>query len=374
MSETEKPFSLDQFKLVTDTESAGAERAEAVPASALPCLSSNNCTKQENDKLNVLAGAHKRTAFMVAFEIQSLVNEFGIERIGFFTLTFKDHVTDLKAAQKRFRSLRAHVIVKRYQRAIGVWERHASGRIHFHLVVVLDKDILTRADFAAFKRKDYRSANPALRAEWAFWRQTCPKYRFGRHELMPVKSNAEGISRYVGKYISKHVTQRRAEDKGARVVRFIGYKPGMRRTCCRFSWNTDNGWLWRHKTAMFAGRYGLTDIGQMKKFFGARWACRLQKRIIGEFLEGVEFPSRHAADLNLTQGFPTFLARVRNKEIQEAIAILETRLVQPPQHKQWNDPGGFYCADWPGNSFARIASTESFNLPASTSSTPQITS
>jgi hypothetical protein len=48
---------------------------------------------------------------------------------------------------------------------------------------------------------------------------------------MAVKSNAEGISRYVGKYISKHVTQRRAEDKGARVVRFIGYKPGMRRAC-----------------------------------------------------------------------------------------------------------------------------------------------
>jgi hypothetical protein len=220
--------------------------------------------------------------------------------------------------------------VKRYQRAIGVWERHASGRIHFHLVVALDKDIRSGADFAAFKRKDYRSANSALRAEWAFWRETCPKYRFGRHELMPVKSNTEGIARYVGKYISKHVTQRRAEDKGARVVRFIGYKPGMRRACCRFSWNTDNGWLWRHKTAKFAERQGIKDIGQMKIVFGKRWAYRLQKRIIGEYLEGVVFPSRKAADLNLNQGMPTFLSRVRNSEIQEAIAALEARLVHPP--------------------------------------------
>ncbi|MDD5140626.1 MAG: hypothetical protein PHY43_10255 [Verrucomicrobiales bacterium] len=329
MSEIEKSFSLDHLKLVTDTDSAAAERRGAPPATALPCLSSNNCTKKEKDKLNILTGANKRTAFMVAFEIQCLANEFGIERLGFFTLTFKDHITNLREAQRRFRSLRAHVIVKRYRRAIGVWERHASGRIHFHLVVVLDKDIQTGADFAAFKRKDYRSANSALRAEWAFWRETCPKYRFGRHELMPVKSNAEGIARYVGKYISKHVTQRLPEDKGARVVRFIGYKPGMRRACCRFSWNTDNGWLWRHKTAMFAGRHGLTSIEQMKKFFGRRWAYHLQKRIIGEYLEGVVFPSRKAADINLTQAFPTFLERVRKKEIQDAIAVLESLVVHP---------------------------------------------
>jgi hypothetical protein len=117
--------------------------------------------------------------------------------------------------------------------------------------------------------------------------------------------------------------------QGARVVRFIGYKPGMRRACWRFSWNTDNGWLWRHKTATFAGRHGLTDIGQMKKFFGPRWAYRLQKRIIGEYLEGVVFPSRNAAELNLTQGLPTLLERVRKKEIQEAIAVLETLVVHP---------------------------------------------
>ena len=254
-----------ECEAVTPARSAGV-------AASLPCLSSNNCTKSEVDKLNVLTCGHKRTAFMVAFEIQCLVNEFGIERIGFFTLTFKDHVTDLREAQQRFRSLRAHVTVKRYRRAIGVWERHKSGRIHFHLVVVLDCDIRSGADFHAFKRKDYRSANSALRAEWAFWRETCQKYRFGRHELMPVKSTAEGIARYVGKYISKHVTQRLAEDKGARVVRFIGYKPGTRRACCRFAWNTDNGWLWRQKLARFAARQDITNLDHMKRRFGRRWA------------------------------------------------------------------------------------------------------
>ena len=303
-SEPESLISIPPFARTLHDCGQGraAERREAPPAAALPCLSSNNCTKAAVDKLNVLTGGHKRTAFMVAFEIECLVREFGIERIGFFTLTFKDHVTDLREAQERFRSLRAHVIVKRYRRAVGVWERHKSGRIHFHLVVVLGHDIRSGADFRAFKRKDYRSANSALRAEWAFWRVTCPKYRFGRHELMPIKSTAEGIARYVGKYISKHVTQRLAEDKGARVVRFIGYKPGTRRACCRFAWNSDNSWLWRQKLARFAARQEITNLDHMKRRFGRRWAYRLQERILSERLEAdIVYPSRNAAERELNR-------------------------------------------------------------------------
>jgi hypothetical protein len=83
---------------------------------------------------------------------------------------------------------------------------------------------------------------------------------------------------------------------------------------------------------MFAGRHSIKDIGQMETIFGKRWAYHLQKRIIGEYLEGVVFPSRKAADLNLNQGMPTFLARIRNREIQDAVAILESRLEHPPNN------------------------------------------
>jgi len=64
------------------------------------------------------------------------------------------------------------------------------------------------------------------------------------------------------------------------------YKPGVRRACCRFSWNTDNGWLWHHKVAAFAERYGLTGIEQMRMCFGPRWAYHLQGQILGEQLDG----------------------------------------------------------------------------------------
>lgn len=324
-----------------------AERRVVTPATALPCLFSNNCTGSNPDKLNILTGAHKRTAFVVAYEIEWLVREFGIERIGFFTLTFKDNVTDLREAQRRFRSLRAHVIAKRYERAIGVWERHKSGRIHFHLVVVLKEDIRRGADFEAFKRKDYRSANSALRTEWAFWRTTCPKYGFGRHELMPVKSNAEGIARYVGKYISKHVGQRLAQDKGARVVRFIGYKPGTRKASSRFSWNTINGWLWRQKVSAYLKRVGVADLGQLKIFYGHRWAYHLRGEILGETLEDKAFPSHTALQRARVQSDPMLLARFKAREIMQSRPVSRTMLLRATKfdgHPVWNVPG--WSGEW----------------------------
>ena len=66
-------FSLPPHKIFPYPYRAGAERGGAAPAPALPCLSSNNCTKDE--KLNILTGAHKRTAFMVAFEIEKSLSK-----------------------------------------------------------------------------------------------------------------------------------------------------------------------------------------------------------------------------------------------------------------------------------------------------------
>ena len=88
------------------------------------------------------------------------------------------------------------------------------------MLVALDSDIRTGFDFFAVRDQDYSSANKAIRAEWAFWRKTAPKYRFGRTELMPVRSNSEGIGRYVGKYISKGIESRTEQFKGTRLVEY----------------------------------------------------------------------------------------------------------------------------------------------------------
>ena len=97
-------------------------------------------------------------------------------------------------------------------------ERSKSGRLHFHLLVVCREDIRSGFDFAAVKRRDYRSASEYLRGEWAFWRKACPKHNFGRCELLPVKKDGERAAGYLAGYIGKHLRARYAEDKRARLV------------------------------------------------------------------------------------------------------------------------------------------------------------
>lgn len=212
--------------------------------------------------------------------MQRMGDEFGIENLGFLTLTFSDQVARMKEAQRRFNSLNANIISKRYRRGIGVWERMQNGRLHLHLVVVVGKDIRTGFDFGAVARRDYRSANAVLRAEWAFWRKTAPAYRFGRTELLPIKSTAEGIAKYVGKYIEKHIYKRRDEDKGHRLVRFLGFTPGDRRFSCGFGWNSRGAWLWRHKVAAFAATLGATSMEDISKLVGPRWAFICKRTIL----------------------------------------------------------------------------------------------
>ena len=198
---------------------AGCAAEGGAPA-PLPCQNSNNYTKPDQNRLSP---GQLRAAYALQENVRLLCQDWGLERLGFLTLTFADHVTDIKEAQRRFNSLRTHILSVRYAHGISVVERQKSGRIHFHILAVCSGDVRTGFNWDAVKRGDYQSANPLLRSEWAFWRKTSPDYGFGRTELLPIKANAEAISRYLGKYIGKHLLTRNPEDKGARLVR------------CRFS-------------------------------------------------------------------------------------------------------------------------------------------
>jgi len=230
-----------------------------------------------------------------------MAERYGLEKLGFLTLTFRDNLQDLREAQRRFNSLNTGILRGRYARAIGCWERQNRGAVHFHLVVTLATDIRTGFDFSAIERRDYRSASPDLRSEWAFWRETAPRYGFGRTELLPIRSTAEGIARYVGSYVSAHVRQRGDGDKGARVVRFLGFKAGDRQFGARFAWNTTNGWMWRTKVRLFAESCGVHDMEKLTALFGPRWAYMLQPAILATSLAGVEFPTQETAEAEFDQ-------------------------------------------------------------------------
>ena len=262
----------------------------------LPCLNSHKCNgdhdckppeDDESPAWNKLQGGHRKTAYSLRHNVAQLMQRAGAHRVGFLTLTFPDHVTDNAEASRRWRSLRTGVLGERYAAWVAVRERQKSGRLHFHVLIVTKDDIRTgREDYEAFRRRDYRTANAALRAEWAFWGKTAKAYGFGRTELLPVKSNAEGLSRYVGKYIAKNIDGRKESDRGARLVMYSRSMEtaGAHLKPNAFAWNSPRAWLWRQRVGKVAERCGIRSIGEFREHFGTTWAFSLAKRVLSQEL------------------------------------------------------------------------------------------
>ena len=252
---------------------------------SLPCLYRNNSIEiKEKTQWKVIktilskqkaeSQKYRKTSVALSVNVQEMAIKYGLENLGFLTLTFKDHVTNIKDASHRFNSLASNILNIRYKGFIKVMERQKSGRIHFHLIIALSSDVRTGFDFVAISKSNYKSANKFLRSEWLFWRKTAPKYRFGRTELLPIKSSSEAIGRYVGKYISKHLESRVPEDKGARLV---SYSKTCRTMNTKFGWVTEGATQWRLKVRAFAylvsARTGCEPTMEgLKAQFGPKWA------------------------------------------------------------------------------------------------------
>jgi hypothetical protein len=217
-------------------------------APALPCLRCNNSIGTPandaplgNGPVPVSRHAFK-TEFCLKENVEQAAKNYGLDKLGFLTVTFRMPVYSAELAQDRLNSLLTNVIRPRYGNGyICVFERHESGAIHFHFLVVVQKDIrtgfdwsLAHAAYEAQKKRDFATASKLwsaaaasaengdyLRGEWKFWRNVARRYRWlGRCELLPVRSTAEAVAEYTGGYIAKHMQHRRPEDKGVRLVRY----------------------------------------------------------------------------------------------------------------------------------------------------------
>jgi hypothetical protein len=266
--ETPAPYA-NRFSWGSSIELVDGSTGELLPCRSLETTASRGTP-------GALTGPHKKVASALSWNVAHLCQKYGVERVGFLTLTFADHVTDVREASRRFHSLASNVLKQRYGHYIRVLERQKSGRIHYHLLVVLPDDIRTGADFDAFARRDYKSANNHLRREWAYWRKTACFYGFGRTELMPVRSDAAALGQYVGKYIGKHIGQREERDKGARLVSYSG---DARMATSKHSALTTHPDQWRAKVLTFsrlvAGAYPharIRDMDDLAFHMGKRWA------------------------------------------------------------------------------------------------------
>jgi len=274
-----------------------AARSAATPDPSLSIR--NNCITEGES----LPGSVQKVQFAVMENARHLVEMYGIDRIGFLTLTMPggDRVKCIKEAQRRFHSL-DNWLDEVFEGKITVWERHQDGTIHFHALVVCPVDIRTGYDWQEGHRK--ASACKWLRGMWSQLKERLPDFNFGpRHHLEPVKSNARGIAAYLCKYLTKHHWQRRPEDRGARIVRYSGCARESRIVRPQFMWiaridkngpgryraATDDYYVWNQRTAIWrAGcqvlgrKTGLTMEGLKKfvttdgKMLGRRWAWKLR--------------------------------------------------------------------------------------------------
>ena len=276
---------------LADVKPSGCDRAgygvadpAGVPgAESLPCLSSNNCIESLKELSKGLSPYHKKQAEALSNNVKRLVDLAGIDKVGFLTLTFEDNVMDNKEASRRFNSFRTNFLSSypHFRNWISVKERQRRGAWHYHLIIELDCDIRTGVNFEEFEQKFYRSASNTLRDIWADLRKAMPKYRFGRHNLEPIKSSSEAMGKYVGKYISKHMGCRKEDDKG---VRLMSFSQGWVRDTTNFQWNNHNTKIWRRNLGLFCSYVFDVDLencnssfvtDMLPLHFGKKWAYHL---------------------------------------------------------------------------------------------------
>lgn len=270
-----------KFNCDSDAESVVRESERS--GDSLPCLNKNN-------SIESLPSNVKKQVFALSLNTEYFIDTFGLNSVGFLTLTFKEPIDKPKEANRRFNSFASNFLRKNTVSWIKVQERHLSGRIHFHLLIAVDADIRTGFDFEAVRKRDYSSVSPELKQLWKLFRENCPKYGFGRHQLEPVKSTAEGMAKYLSKYLTKDMGKRYPSDKGARLV---SYGKCSRIASSRFSWFSDGAKLFRTKLAIFvhsvADHLGVEpSFESMKEALGERWMRNHRHQIMNIDLSSTE--------------------------------------------------------------------------------------
>ena len=249
-------------------------------------LYSNNTTENLSSYL-LFSPYHKKQAEVIYQNVARFISQIGIEKVGFLTLTFPDNVKCHKEAYRRFNIMRAKLLNVLFgSEWLCVKELQVRGAWHFHILVNCLQDVRTGLNWDEIhppkgKRPKYTSASPFLRSLWKELRENLPKYKFGRSELLPIRSTAEGCGRYMGKYLSKHnlskvMTREPSKYKG---VRLFSSSKGFPTSTPKFSWNTEGGKEWRRKLAKFCDLVGIKNHSYIHLVFGEKWAYSLLEYI-----------------------------------------------------------------------------------------------
>jgi len=290
----------------TDDPASVAQATDV--GSSVPCLSRNNCNEHHGKAQGKLSGYERKRAHAIAENVKQFVKTYGLEKVGFLTLTFAEDL-DWKEAQKRYHRLRTRLLQELFVDVICVLEFTKRGRPHYHLVTAQAEDIRTGFNFeyysevVAWNRRHREGAKPSgsLNRSDALCRlhdslsSRLSGYGFGRSELVPIKTTAEAVGRYVGGYLKKSLGNRKPEHKGARFVRYS--QTFNRAVKGAFSWSGLFSWLWRAKLKTWSAKHHCESMDDVKKAFGPHWAYFHREAILETPLSYYPTSGHMAADL-----------------------------------------------------------------------------
>ena len=240
-----------------------------------------------------------KKCYSLSKNVESLVKRYGIERLGFLTLTFKENLTDHKEAQRRYKNLsRTWRRDKPFKYGMKVVEEQARGAIHYHLLVVMDEDIRTNFDFQTFKRAgeaysrgDWKEGNrltkiyaskaaDLLKDTWAYNRKKCKSHGFGRAELAPIEY-PNNIGSYLGKYLVKGYSKVSKEGEKIKIRQLTYARDIPRVANTKMSWvrNPNGIQPFRVYLKKWAEYRGYKDVEEIKRDYGKHWAYHLYEQI-----------------------------------------------------------------------------------------------
>jgi len=251
----------------------------------------------EEATAQTLTPYHQKVSYALKHNIDQFFARHDVRNVLFLTLTFAEDLS-AREASRRLRNFKEGILRPLFNGWIGILERTKRNRIHFHLLLSTHEDLQTGFDFDALTeaqqlaaqkaygpahraatRRYSESASPALRSLWRLFRSKGPEYGFGRIEATPIRTNGEACAFYVGKYVAKHVGQRRPDDLRAKTILA---SQECRRNTTRLAWNSPGAKCWREALARVARCLGCPSYEDLSLIHGPRWAHKLGDAIFAE--------------------------------------------------------------------------------------------
>src|SRR5438874_379883 len=184
---------------VMDGKSAGCGAQAPLPR--LPCLKEDNCIRTHG----------RKQLFVVQENIRLYIGKFGPNNVGVLTITTPSACLSARDFQRKWHPFRTNVVTRMFPTGMWVRERQPrTGNWHAHAVVDLGWDVRTGFPFDQVGKGFYANVDPKLRDLWRRLREKSTRYKFGRTELLPIKSNGEGFAVYVTKYLGKALVSEKA--------------------------------------------------------------------------------------------------------------------------------------------------------------------